>query len=209
MAQTLQWLREHSGATVVLVEQDADLVARFADRLVVLVDGKVKMDGSPRALFLRDRADRGRRSGAWPWPSWPPLQPARGDRLPLLVTHDLRLVSHYAEHLAVLEDGALLAMGPTRQVLSQFDRLSVAFPSPPPLLALARTLAPDGLTGRAPYRRGDARRHLASAGAPAMSQSFDLYVERDSWLHRLDPRVKLVFAALSLTGCCSAWPTCG
>ena len=65
----------------------------------------------------------------------------------VLITHDLRLVSHYAEHLTVLEEGVLLAMGPTRQVLSQFDRLSAAFPSPPPLLALAQALAPDGSLG--------------------------------------------------------------
>ena len=31
-----------------------------------------------------------------------------------------------------------------------------------------------------------------------MGLSFDLYVERESWLHRLDPRTKLIFAVLSL-----------
>lgn len=31
-----------------------------------------------------------------------------------------------------------------------------------------------------------------------MSLNFDLYVEHDSWLHRLDPRTKLIFAVLSL-----------
>ena len=72
LAETLQWLRERSGGTVVLVEQDADLVARFADRLVVLVGGKILLDGSPRQLSC---APSGSRPPGWrlpSWPSWPP-----------------------------------------------------------------------------------------------------------------------------------------
>ena len=41
-----------------------------------------------------------------------------------------------------------------------------------------------------------------------MSLSFDLYVERESWLHRLDPRTKLIFAILSmavLLGLANLW----
>lgn len=65
----------------------------------------------------------------------------------VLITHDLRLVSRYADHLAVLEQGRLLKAGPTREVLSQFVELGEAFPSPPPLPALAAALSPEGALG--------------------------------------------------------------
>lgn len=53
LAETLHWLREHTAATIVMVEQDPDLVLRFADRLAVLVEGQVQMVGAPADLFLR------------------------------------------------------------------------------------------------------------------------------------------------------------
>ena len=53
LAETLEWLRDQSSATIILVEQDADLAARFADRVAVLVDGQVRMEGPPREVFMR------------------------------------------------------------------------------------------------------------------------------------------------------------
>jgi len=65
----------------------------------------------------------------------------------VLITHDVRLATRYAQHMAVLEEGRLLQAGPIREVLRRFDALRAVFPSPPPLPALAAALAPDGALG--------------------------------------------------------------
>lgn len=40
-----------TGVTVVLVEHKPELIAEFADRVIVLQDGRVQLDGSPRAVL--------------------------------------------------------------------------------------------------------------------------------------------------------------
>jgi len=47
----LRELRAEAETTVIMVEQDGERVAEFADRVVVLVDGKVKLEGTPKELF--------------------------------------------------------------------------------------------------------------------------------------------------------------
>lgn len=37
--------------TIVLVESDTDVLSRFAERVIVLHEGRVRLDGSPRAVF--------------------------------------------------------------------------------------------------------------------------------------------------------------
>ena len=65
----------------------------------------------------------------------------------VLITHDLRLVTRYADVVAVLEEGRLLSVGSAREVLGQLGGWRAAFPNPPPLPALASALAPSGAMG--------------------------------------------------------------
>lgn len=46
-------LKRHEGMTIVLVEQDAEKIAAFSDRVVVLDKGAVAMDGTPESIFAR------------------------------------------------------------------------------------------------------------------------------------------------------------
>jgi branched-chain amino acid transport system permease protein len=45
LAQTLRNVNRQLGCTLVIVEHDMDIVRQLADRVVVLVDGKVLVDG--------------------------------------------------------------------------------------------------------------------------------------------------------------------
>jgi energy-coupling factor transporter ATP-binding protein EcfA2 len=55
VASAIEALRRDRGTdlTVVMVEQDAELLAQFADRVVVLDAGRIVDDGSPREVFGR------------------------------------------------------------------------------------------------------------------------------------------------------------
>jgi energy-coupling factor transporter ATP-binding protein EcfA2 len=44
-------LKRQEGMTIVMVEQEAEKIAEFSDRVVVLDDGKVAMDGTPEEIF--------------------------------------------------------------------------------------------------------------------------------------------------------------
>ena len=47
----LDELRVTHGATVILIEQDPDLIARYADRVLIMAEGKIVRDGSVRDVF--------------------------------------------------------------------------------------------------------------------------------------------------------------
>ena len=49
--EVLWELREASRATLVLAEQDSEAVAHLADRVVVLAEGRIVLEGSPREVF--------------------------------------------------------------------------------------------------------------------------------------------------------------
>jgi energy-coupling factor transporter ATP-binding protein EcfA2 len=51
VCQILDELRATHGATVVLIEQDPDLVARYADRILLMSGGRIARDGAPREVF--------------------------------------------------------------------------------------------------------------------------------------------------------------
>jgi len=51
VCQILDELRESHGATVILIEQDPDLVARYADRILLMSSGRIARDGTPREVF--------------------------------------------------------------------------------------------------------------------------------------------------------------
>ena len=56
----LSGLRRDRSTTILMTESDPEAVAVFADRLVVLDQGQIALEGTPRALFPR-------RSG---WQHW-------------------------------------------------------------------------------------------------------------------------------------------
>jgi energy-coupling factor transporter ATP-binding protein EcfA2 len=51
----IRGLREQ-GITIVLVEQDAEAVAEFADRVIILEDGRVTLEGPPTEVFSQPEA---------------------------------------------------------------------------------------------------------------------------------------------------------
>jgi energy-coupling factor transporter ATP-binding protein EcfA2 len=55
VVEAIRALRERHGTalTVVMIEQDADLLVRFADRVIVLDQGKIRMEGETRQVFTR------------------------------------------------------------------------------------------------------------------------------------------------------------
>lgn len=50
VAAVLNELRR-AGATVMVLEKDAEFVARWAERVIVLAEGRVELDGAPAAVF--------------------------------------------------------------------------------------------------------------------------------------------------------------
>ncbi|HSN74127.1 MAG TPA: ABC transporter ATP-binding protein [Anaerolineae bacterium] len=51
VAALLADLKEMTGATVVVMEKEAEFVARWAERVVVLAEGQIALDGEPAAVF--------------------------------------------------------------------------------------------------------------------------------------------------------------
>jgi len=49
--RVIEQLRQDRRMTIVMVSQDAEHVAAYADRLALMVDGRIACDGSPRELF--------------------------------------------------------------------------------------------------------------------------------------------------------------
>lgn len=50
----LRGLNEDVGKTVVIIDHDMDLIAEYCDRVVVLEDGRVLLDGPPEEVFSRE-----------------------------------------------------------------------------------------------------------------------------------------------------------
>lgn len=58
VAAVLRELKAETGATVIVLDKDAEFVARWAERVVVLAEGKVALDGTPGEVFRQvDRLD--------------------------------------------------------------------------------------------------------------------------------------------------------
>jgi energy-coupling factor transporter ATP-binding protein EcfA2 len=51
--RVVQELKSQQGMTIVLVEQDAEKIAEFSERVVVLNDGVLAIDGTPREVFAQ------------------------------------------------------------------------------------------------------------------------------------------------------------
>ncbi|MFX1466832.1 MAG: ABC transporter ATP-binding protein [Promethearchaeota archaeon] len=58
----------------------------------------------------------------------------------IMITHDMSLVSKFADRLIVMADGEIIADGPTRDVFYQQDVLKQAFLKPPQMAQLASVL---------------------------------------------------------------------
>jgi energy-coupling factor transporter ATP-binding protein EcfA2 len=52
-------LKRQQGMTIIMVEQEAETIAEFSERLIVLWDGNVAMDGTPREVFAQVTALEG------------------------------------------------------------------------------------------------------------------------------------------------------
>lgn len=58
----------------------------------------------------------------------------------IVVTHDMQLVAEYASHTALLQDGRVIAHGPTAEVFADTERISAAGLRVPPLVSALRAL---------------------------------------------------------------------
>jgi energy-coupling factor transporter ATP-binding protein EcfA2 len=54
--QVVRELKNQAGMTIIMVEQDAETIAQFSDRVVVLEDGVVAMEGTPQDVFSQVEA---------------------------------------------------------------------------------------------------------------------------------------------------------
>lgn len=58
LAQTLRHVAEASGETMIVVEHDMDIVRELADRVIVLANGSLLVDGSMDDVIGNDRVRR-------------------------------------------------------------------------------------------------------------------------------------------------------
>ena len=63
----------------------------------------------------------------------------------IMITHDMNLVTQYADRTVVMRDGEVLLDGLTAKVFSEVDMLQKAFIKPPPIALLDKELEPDGV----------------------------------------------------------------
>jgi energy-coupling factor transport system ATP-binding protein len=63
----------------------------------------------------------------------------------IMITHDMNLVTQYADRTVVMANGEILLDGPTSKVFSELETLKKAFIKPPPIAVLDKELEPDGV----------------------------------------------------------------
>jgi energy-coupling factor transport system ATP-binding protein len=63
----------------------------------------------------------------------------------IMITHDMNLITQYADRTVVMRDGEVLMDGPTADVFSELDVLKKAFIKPPPIALLDKELEPYGV----------------------------------------------------------------
>lgn len=63
----------------------------------------------------------------------------------IMITHDMDLVAKYAERLIIMQNGEILADGPTREVFQMHDILKKAFLKPPQITRFAQELKDEGV----------------------------------------------------------------
>jgi energy-coupling factor transport system permease protein len=183
--ETLQWLSDlHArGRTILLVSHDMSVVAQYADRVVVLQEGQVAADDSPVTLFqhpgLLARASL-----------VPPPVAALAQRLkPFGLNGDSVTVEafcdEYSHFLASRAQGAPEHLRSDQRTLPTTQGAREDYR--PAGRSLPLTVAAEETSPRAglpPAKPGHSNGQADPMGA-------NLYVARDSWLHRMDPRAKL------------------
>ena len=65
----------------------------------------------------------------------------------IMITHDMNLVTQYADRTVVMGNGEILLDGPTEKVFTEVETLKKTFIKPPPVSLLARELEPYGIPG--------------------------------------------------------------
>ncbi len=65
----------------------------------------------------------------------------------IMITHDMNLVTQYADRTVVMFNGEILLDGATEEVFAEVETLRKAFIKPPPVSLLARELEPYGISG--------------------------------------------------------------
>jgi energy-coupling factor transport system ATP-binding protein len=63
----------------------------------------------------------------------------------IMITHDMNLVTQYADRTIVMANGTVLLDGPTSKVFSEVETLKKAFIKPPPIATLDEELKPLGI----------------------------------------------------------------
>jgi len=63
----------------------------------------------------------------------------------IMITHDMNLITQYADRTVVMSDGEVLMDGPTVNVFSELDTLKKAFIKPPSIALLDKELEPYGV----------------------------------------------------------------
>jgi energy-coupling factor transport system ATP-binding protein len=63
----------------------------------------------------------------------------------IMITHDMNLVTQYADRTVVMANGEILLDGPTSKVFSEQETLKKAFIKPPPIAVLDKELQADGV----------------------------------------------------------------
>ena len=59
----------------------------------------------------------------------------------IMVCHDMEVVSDFAERIAIMADGRVLASGPSRDLFAQPELMRAASIEPPQVIELARRLS--------------------------------------------------------------------
>jgi energy-coupling factor transport system ATP-binding protein len=183
--ETFRWLADlHArGRTILLVSHDMSVVAQYADRVLVLQEGKVAVDDSPASLFQKPELLA--RASLAP----PPIALLAQRLKPLGVSGDSVTVEALCGDCArLLASRAQSAPGhecldqrrsPSTQVAQENQH--------PPSLGIPPGPEAEETSPSAdlpPDQRGFSDDQADLAG-------LNLYMARDSWLHRMDPRAKL------------------
>jgi energy-coupling factor transporter ATP-binding protein EcfA2 len=105
----LTHLRHDRSVTIVMTESDPEAVAAFADRLLVLDQGRIALEGLPRALFG---------------------QGARMAALGVAVPQLAGVATTLNERLGA--DFEFLTVGEAQEALREKEELTTVWPSPPP-----------------------------------------------------------------------------
>jgi energy-coupling factor transport system ATP-binding protein len=63
----------------------------------------------------------------------------------IMITHDMNLITQYADRTVVMCNGEVLLDGPTAKVFSDLETLKKAFIKPPPIALLDKELEPYGV----------------------------------------------------------------